>query len=270
MTTKEPPDSQPQTRQQTMLFDGLVHIFRAGWVKTACGRKQRRYAPLVQTQDACHEFTHRSNSRRTSVSRVRNSIESRGLRGLNTMSHTGGRPARFSRTASRIRRFMRLRTTAFPIARGTVKPTRGPSSRDSCRRQNAANKGQECRKPWSYTFRKSLRRRIRNSFGNPNPGPATEIELAQFGGANVPLVTDSQLVTAPGAAPCENGSAVLGFHAGAKPVCFRAFAVIRLKRTFWHVADSRVWRERATPQMESNLQYTGSGWGAAIESAIPL
>jgi hypothetical protein len=49
-------------------------------------------------------------------------------RGLNTIDHSGFNCDSSSRTASRMRRLIRLRTTALPRARGVVKPTRGPAT----------------------------------------------------------------------------------------------------------------------------------------------
>ena len=56
------------------------------------------------------------------------------------MVHCGLNRSRCKRTASRIRRLMRLRTTALPSARGTVNPIRGPSLPGS-RTQKAAKRG---------------------------------------------------------------------------------------------------------------------------------
>jgi hypothetical protein len=50
----------------------------------------------------------------------------------------------------------------------------------------------------------------------------------------LPFVADSQLFAAGRAAARENGPAVLGFHARAKAVSFRAMAIIRLESTFRH------------------------------------
>jgi hypothetical protein len=61
---------------------------------------------------------------------------------------------------------MRLRATALPTARGSVKPMRGPLESGS-RTQKAAKKGPEKREPWSYTLRKSTDRNRRTRFGKP-------------------------------------------------------------------------------------------------------
>jgi hypothetical protein len=54
----------------------------------------------------------------------------------------------------------------------------------------------------------------------------------------LPLGTDGQLFAATRAAAGENGAAVLGLHAGAKPVRLGTMAIIRLKSTFRHLSSS--------------------------------
>ena len=87
-------------------------------------------------------------------------------RGLMTMDHCGLSRARERRTASRSRRLIRLRATALPRARETVKPIRGPLPSGS-RTQKAAKNGHENRLPFSYTLRKSCGRSRRTRFGKP-------------------------------------------------------------------------------------------------------
>jgi hypothetical protein len=53
----------------------------------------------------------------------------------------------------------------------------------------------------------------------------------------LPLVADGQLFAAGRAAAGENGPAVLGFHARAEAVCFRAVTIIRLKGAFRHCSS---------------------------------
>jgi hypothetical protein len=72
---------------------------------------------------------------------------------LMTMDHCGFSRSRVKRTASRNRRLMRLRTTAEPSARGTVRPMRGPEHTprlsSPSRTQKAVNRGPENREPRS-------------------------------------------------------------------------------------------------------------------------
>lgn len=67
-------------------------------------------------------------------------------RGLMTMSHLGAILDKRILTASRSLRFMRFRFTAFPSARGSVKPMRGPSTR-SWGSKKAVNSEPETRVP---------------------------------------------------------------------------------------------------------------------------
>jgi hypothetical protein len=162
-------------------------------------------------------------------------------RGLMTMSHLGPAAESAKRTASRTRRRMRLRTTAFPIARGTVKPTRGPGGRSGSvfSRQNAANRGPVNREPPSYTRRKSPRRKIREDLENEKSGTKNSgLMLHELGVAYVALVADGQFPAALRAAARKDGAAVDRIHARAKPVSFGPFAIIRLKSTFRHLIKS--------------------------------
>lgn len=52
--------------------------------------------------------------------------------------------------------------------------------------------------------------------------------------ANCSFVTDSQLVTSPGATACKNIASVLCFHTLTEPVYFCPFAIVGLKCAFWH------------------------------------
>jgi hypothetical protein len=128
---------------------------------------------------------------------------------------------------------MRLRTTAFPIARGTVKPILGPSACGS-QMQKAANSGLEKRVPPSYTLRKSFDRSRRTRFGNP--------EMAVL-----PLGTDSELLAAARASAGKHGTAILGFHATTESVRLRAVAIIRLKGTFRHFSSNMIINQAGKP-----------------------
>jgi hypothetical protein len=85
---------------------------------------------------------------------------------LMTMDHWGFNRSSCRRTASRTRRLIRLRTTAFPRARGVVNPICGPSGSVS-RTQKAAKRDPEKRVPLSYTRRKSFDRSRRTRLGKP-------------------------------------------------------------------------------------------------------
>jgi hypothetical protein len=65
------------------------------------------------------------------------------------MAQFGGITLNWLRTASRIRRFSRLRSTALPKLRGTVKPNRAGIAAVPFRKQNAAKKRLVMRTPVS-------------------------------------------------------------------------------------------------------------------------
>jgi hypothetical protein len=144
---------------------------------------------------------------------------------LMTMSHSGATSGNRIRRASRIRRFTRFRRTAFPKARGTVNPNRGPWSRSRCtRRQKAAKHRPVNRFPSLYVLRKSTVRRIRAVFGKPK----------LVGVPNGSLVADGELMAALGSAPGKHGAAIFGGHSYAESMCLCPFAVVWLKGAFWH------------------------------------
>jgi hypothetical protein len=69
-------------------------------------------------------------------------------RGLKTRAQSGAKRSNCSLTASRMRRRIRLRTTALPMARGKVKPTWGTRfGSPVLRRQNTAKYRQLIRNP---------------------------------------------------------------------------------------------------------------------------
>src|SRR5689334_17825135 len=114
-----------------------------------------------------------------------------------------------ARIASRNRLLTRFLFTAFPKARGTVKPNLGPSpSPRGIRRQNAAKYGPAIRLPWLYALRKSEVRRIRALFGKPK----------LVGVPDSSLVADCEFMAAFGAAPRNYRPSILGTHAYPKPM----------------------------------------------------
>ncbi len=142
-----------------------------------------------------------------------------------TMSHSGATSGNRIRSASRIRRFARFRNTAFPNARGTVNPNRGPWPDSRCtRRQNAAKHRPVNRFPSLYVLRKSAVRRIRTVFGKPK----------LVGVPDSSLVANGELMAALGSAPGKHGAAIFGGHSYAESMCLCPFAVVWLKGAFWH------------------------------------
>lgn len=145
--------SQPAAAPYAEALNGFARIIRAGRIEAAGGRQEGGHSSLVYAQNADQGLPdsipeQRRKSFMTSCCRVGKGQSMDERRGLITMDH--GEPSWPSprRTASRKRRLMRLRTTAGPSARGTVKPMRGPAESGSSK-QNAAKKGPATREPRS-------------------------------------------------------------------------------------------------------------------------
>ena len=141
MAARQPAQPHPKSPRRAVPLHGFAHVLRAGRIEAAGGRQQGGHTQLVYAQTAAYDPLQRrknfSTSRRSSGIGASNALR----RGLMTMDHCGFNRSRWNRTASRTRRRMRLRTTALPSARGTVKPIWGPSGCGS-RTENAAKKGQ--------------------------------------------------------------------------------------------------------------------------------
>jgi hypothetical protein len=142
MASQQPPESQPYTACRSIFAYGLQHVLRTGWIKPASGWQHRRKPALVEPQQRHHDSLHLLTNFRTSLRNSSNGASTTVLRGFRTTSHRPPTAASSARQASRIRRLMRFRRTAFPTARGTVKPTRAPVGRpgSAVSRQNAVNK----------------------------------------------------------------------------------------------------------------------------------
>ncbi len=166
MTTGEPPDAPPGSVNNPVSLNRLAHVVRARRIKAASRRKKRRDPGFIKPQDKNQGPAHRRNMRSTSFSSSVKGADITERRGLITMDHCGLNWWSLLRTASRTRRLMRLRTTALPSARGTVKPIRGPAASGS-HIQKATKNCPENRLPCLYTRRKSEDRRRRTRFGKP-------------------------------------------------------------------------------------------------------
>ncbi len=201
-------------------------------MKTAGRRQQRRHRRLVRAQQAGDYLPHRRKSFLTSPVSSSNVASRAGRRGFTTIIHSGPSRSRFSRTASRTLRLRRFRTTLFPIAFETVKPTLAWSCPGAAR-QKAAKQGPEKRIPLSYTSRNSEGRKSRRFFGKDESRFATSIGL--FGVANGSFGAHRQLL-APLRPPArQDGLALLGLHSRPESVRFGTLPIIRLKCTLWHV-----------------------------------
>ena len=176
MATEQPPHPLPNAAKHTVSFDRFHHVFRTGGIKTASGGQHGRDPALIHTKDSQRagrggaHWSDRRRWRRVALRAIQrcklhvsmtfwrarsislNVAFSTGRLGFSTMSHLDANSLRWSRNASRIRRLIRLRSTAFPTALGTVRPRRGafvPPGSAGRARQKAANNVLETRKPWS-------------------------------------------------------------------------------------------------------------------------
>src|SRR5579883_3367827 len=130
MTARQPAQAHPNTLSDSVLLHGVAHVLRACRIKTARRGQHRRNDELVQPDDSYENPPPKDPLQRANRRDTSRTISGRGAsealrRGLITIDHLGFSPSRHDLTASRKRRLMRFRTTAFPMARGTVKPMRG-------------------------------------------------------------------------------------------------------------------------------------------------
>ena len=100
--------------------------------------------------------------------------------------------------------------------------------------------------------------------------PCDRNDLTQLGSANRTLVTDGELVAAPGTAAGKDSAAILGLHAGAESMRFGALAIIWLKRTLWHLANlSAGGHTDSTPsEWSRNSNFTRIGPGFATSATV--
>jgi len=143
MAATEPFQAQPHAPRGAVSRNGVHHVFRTRRPKAARRRQPRRDRRLVKTQKTDDDQPrHRSNS--LSNWRVNSSsgASAAARRGLRTISSAGSMRSRRTRSCSRMRRRIRFRMTAFPTARGIVKPIRGPWGRGDVAADSGAG---ECR-----------------------------------------------------------------------------------------------------------------------------
>jgi hypothetical protein len=141
MAARQAAQPHPKSPRRSVALDRLAHVVRARGIKAASGRQQGGHTQFVYAQTAAYDPLQRRKSFSTSRNSSGIGASSAFRRGLMTMDHCGFNRSSRCRTASRKRRRIRLRVTALPIARGRVKPMRGPSDSAS-RTRNAANRGQ--------------------------------------------------------------------------------------------------------------------------------
>ena len=132
VAAQHPPQSESGSPKHSVVDDSGHGIFRAGGLKAACARnpadgvKQRRdpAADRLQACPSCFSpaFSTMAKILDTSLCKPANSTVRTVRRGCSTTSTSRVSKARFSRTASRMRRLMRLRSTALPRTRPAVRP----------------------------------------------------------------------------------------------------------------------------------------------------
>src|SRR4051812_20236824 len=144
-------------------------VFRAGWNVTAGGWQHRRDQPLVRAQNVDGQLLHRlfffslgrrgvslaatplpcctaAKARSISASSFGSSSVTADFLGLITTSTFALSGPKFFRSASRMRRLIRLRVTAPPSIFPTVSPTRGPSPDSRCKKKTVML-GEKWRRP---------------------------------------------------------------------------------------------------------------------------
>ena len=123
--------------KHAVALDSFHGVFRAGRHEATGMRKQRRNESLIAPQDKLEGQLHfcsitrarcaanRSPRATSSISSAKGKVSTL-LRGLKTTSTGPSHACAEDRTASRMRRLIRLRSTDPPSTLPTVSPTRGP------------------------------------------------------------------------------------------------------------------------------------------------
>jgi hypothetical protein len=157
MTAAKALQAQPYSFRGSVSFNRFAHVLGTRRMEAAGGGQERRNQTLVPAEgedeaspdtsvepEVSVEAAVRAHLIKRRLTSVCSSVKRQSRtfrRGLNTIDHSGLSDASSSRTASRIRRLMRLRTTALPSAFGAVKPTRGPLPCTGAARRKAAKRG---------------------------------------------------------------------------------------------------------------------------------
>src|SRR4030042_2850693 len=128
MTSKQSLDSEPDAFGRPEFTHRLSHVCGTRRIKPASLGKQRGKHPLVDTDQGNDQPAHGAfcttslaNASRKSFSSFSNDAPTADFLTLLTMSRPGRVPGRLVRKISRNRRFQRLRFTALPILRETVR-----------------------------------------------------------------------------------------------------------------------------------------------------
>lgn len=124
MAPGQAPKTKPDSAPHAVAANRLGHVDGTGGMKPAGVGQQWGEPPFVQTKNGDYQVPHTRKTLSTSRLNSVKGAAGTALRGWNTRSRPAAKWANSSRTASRIRRRMRLRTTELPSRRGTVKPIR--------------------------------------------------------------------------------------------------------------------------------------------------
>ena len=225
-------------------------IFRACRLKAACtrdsadGMQQRRDPAPVDDQafetsarrlpPFLSAFSTVAKILDTSSCNPANSAVSTVRRGCSTTSTSRVSKARFRRTASRMRRLMRLRSTALPRTRPAVRPTRGPKpepdrplGEEICHRRREVFTA-----PLINTLIVSVLAQPRIALGKKSQRriPRSPVKLVLVAVAG----THGNALAALGAAAGKHCCPCLGFHPGQKAVSLRPMAAVRLECALGH------------------------------------
>src|SRR5258708_32111130 len=216
--------SQPHARRHPEPLDRFIGILRTGWLEPAASGNQHGQIDLVNAQreqrDSHADFqgrghhTLRSNCSSSAVS-VANGARTTALFGCMTMSHPAGISRRWQRTISRMRRRIRLRTTAPPSAFLMLKPKR--LSGNWLAPRKTVNWQPQPRFPARYTASNSPRRTSRAPRGN----------------SRRPGSLGSKAIASLLAARRQNPAAALRLHARAEAVRLCAAPPAWLKCALW-------------------------------------
>jgi hypothetical protein len=169
-----------------------------------------------------------------------------------------GSEARRSRISSRSRRFTRLRTTAEPTARLTIKPTfagsperTGPAgaaasaepSEPAGSRRWPASTEPPARRPVRSTRRKSSARLILDCCGSTTPPAQRGPRACRPARPRRPAWSGAQLRAALTTACGKNSTASPGTHAQPEAMNLRPPTVVRLERTLAHWSSTSAIRD---------------------------
>jgi len=232
----KPASRRDQRADQTPVHDNWRHEHPCRRRRNGC---RLLYCPRAHRRCSAPTCRRSSRPRTRSRSAARSAWHAVAAAGFarTTRRLPAGSESRCSRTKTRSRRFTRLRTTAVPTARLTIKPTFAdssgrtpgqgtaiPESGESGTTRCPVIAGRPARRPSRTARRKSAGRFIRACRGSICGTPASARTKA----------SGAQLVAALAAARGQNRAARPGTHPQPEAMGLRPPAVVRLERTLAH------------------------------------